>query len=197
MRVRDVIELAKITSLGSLSIKSEDESILALFNYALTQVYLKIPALTQTQNLVLLCDKRRYMYLDNSYFPISASTVEGKPLSINDNTDLLSIRDLGNHIVFVPNTVHRITDKVSLLLQLKPPKIDYCNIDTTEFSLDDALVPATLAYMAYTASKNISEKNGIVFLQEFDKSIIEVRSLGLYVPFQSSNAIVFKDGGFV
>ncbi len=51
--------------------------------------------------------------------------------------------------------------------------------------------------MAYTVSKNISEENGVIFLQEFDRSINEVKSLGLYTQFQNSGTLVFKEHGFV
>jgi len=197
MLVREVIDLSKLTTLGSYAIKCNDADIMVLFNFALTQVYLRMPILTQTQQLVLVCNKNRYETLSSSYMPLSASTYEGRYLAINDNTDELSIRHLGNHLIYVPDSLFEITNKVSILLQMKPPRIDYCNIDTTEFTLDDALVPAVLAYMAYTVSKNISEENGVIFLQEFDRSINEVKSLGLYTQFQNSGALVFKEHGFV
>jgi hypothetical protein len=197
MTIREIIDLARITTLGSYALKDDDNVVIQLLNFSLTQVYSKIPALTQIQHLHLVCEKTRYEYLDDGYKVLSAVTGCERWLAVNDDTDPLAIFDMGNHVLDIPMCVQELTSDVLLLLQMRPPKVTCDNVDTIDFTPDDALVPSILSYMAYMVSKNISEANGVGFLQEFMQSIDEVKKLGLYTTYNHSLRLPFYKNGWV
>jgi len=197
MTIREVIELAKITTLGSYALKDDDNVVLQLLNFSLSQVYSRIPALTQIQHIHLVTDKTRYEYLDAAYKPLSVVTSCERILPVNDDTDILSVFDMGNHVLDIPMCIQEITNDVVLLLQVKPPKVDCTNVDTVNFTPDDALVPSILSYMAYMVSKNISEENGVGFLNEFMQQIDEIKTLGLYTVYNNSLRSPFYKNGWV
>ena len=196
MTIREIIDLARITSLGSYALKDDDDAIVKILNFSMSQVYNKIPALTQFQTIPLVVNKTRYDYLDVSYRPISVVTECGKPLVINDDTNKFSLFDMGNHILDIPLCVQKLTNNISILLQIKPPKVTCSNLDIIDFAPDDALVPSILSYMAYMVSKNISEENGVGHLNEFMQSIEEVKRLGLYVTYNHSMDLPFYRNGW-
>ncbi len=197
MTIREVIDLARITTLGSYALKDDDNVVIQLLNFSMSQVYNRIPALTEIQHIHLVVDKTRYEYLDKAYKPLYAVTECERMLAVNDDTDPLAIYDMGNHVLDIPMCVQETTNSVLLLLQVKPPKVTCENIDTIDFTPDDALVPSILSYMAYMVSKNISEANGVGFLQEFMQSIDDVKSLGLYTGYQHSLKLPFYKNGWV
>jgi hypothetical protein len=197
MTIREVIDLARITTLGSYALKDDDQVVVTLLNFSMGQVYSKIPALTQIQHLHMVKEKTRYDYLDVGYKVLSAVTGCERWLSVNDDTDMLSIFDMGNHVLDIPMCIQEITNDVILLLQIKPPKVTCDNVDTIDFTPDDALVPSILSYMAYMVSKSISEANGVGHLQEFMQSIDEVKRLGLYTTYNHSLKLPFYKNGWV
>jgi hypothetical protein len=180
MTIRELLDLAKITTLGSYAMKDDAKAMLMLFNVALIDVYDRLPVLTATQNIVLKEDKYMYYYLDNAYRIINAKTMCGKKLYLNSGLECLSIYDNGNKVLDIPDTVHRVTDEIILTLQMKPPRITEDNIDTTDFTPDDALTTSILFYMAYMVSKNISEGNGVNHYQDYMNSINELKLSGRF-----------------
>ena len=197
MTIREILDLSRITTLGSYALKDDDDVVLQLLNFSLSQVYSRIPVLTQLQHIHLVRDQTRYEYLSNSYKVLSAVTECERVLSINDDTDTLAIFDMGNHVLDVPMCVQELTNSLVLLLQMKPPKITCDNVDTIDFTPDDAIVPSILSYMAYMVSKNISEGNGVGHFQEFMNNINEVKSLGLYTTYHHSRRLTFYSNGWV
>jgi len=197
MTIREVIDLSRITTLGSYALKDDDTVVIQLLNFSLSQVYSRIPALTQIQHLHLVTEKTRYNYLDVAYKPLSVVTSCERVLPVNDDTDVFSVFDMGNHVLDIPMCIQEITDDVVILLQVKPPKVTCDNVDTIDFTPDDALVPSILSYMAYMVSKNISEANGVGFLQEFMQQIDEIKTLGLYTVYNNSMRSPFYKNGWV
>jgi len=197
MTIREIIDLSRMTTLGSYGMKDDDPTVIALLNFAMTQVYNRIPALTQIQHIHLVSQKTRYSYLDVGYKVLSAVTGCEKWLNVNDDTDPLAIFDMGNHILDIPMCVQETTDDVILLLQIKPDKVTCDNVDTIDFTPDDALVPSILSYMAYMVSKSLSEENGVGHLQEFMQSIEDVKRLGLYTTYNHSLKLPFYKNGWV
>jgi len=197
MTIREVLDLARITTLGSYALKDDDNVVLQLLNFSLSQVYNRVPALTQIQHIHLVADKTRYEYLDVAYKPLSVVTGCERILPINDDTDKLSVFDMGNHVLDIPMCIQGITNDVVILLQVKPPKVTCDNVDTIDFTPDDALVPSILSYMAYMVSKNISEENGVGFLNEFMQQIDEIKTLGLYTVYNNSLRNPFYKNGWV
>jgi len=197
MTIREIIDLAKITTLGSYALKEDDNAVVTLLNFSLSQVYSRVPALTQMQHIHFLKSKTRYEYLDVAYKVLSAVTECEQILTINNDTDPLAIFDMGNHVLDIPLCVQKHTNSVVLLLQIKPPKIECSEVDTVDFTPDDALVPSILSYMAYMVSKNISEENGVGHYQEFMQSIDEVKRLGMYTPYHHSRNFTFHSNGWV
>ena len=197
MTIREVIDLSRITTLGSYALKDDDTVVIQLLNFSLSQVYSRIPALTQIQHLHLVTEKTRYNYLDVAYKPLSVVTSCERVLPVNDDTDIFSVFDMGNHVLDIPMCIQEITDDVVILLQVKPPKVTCDNVDTIDFTPDDALVPSILSYMAYMVSKNISEANGVGFLQEFMQQIDEIKTLGLYTVYNNSMRSPFYKNGWV
>ena len=197
MTVREVIDLARITTLGSYALKDDDEVVVQLLNFSLSQVYARIPALTQIQHIHFVSEKTRYEYLDVAYKPLSVVTECERVLPVNDDTDVFSVFDMGNHVLDIPMCVQELTDAIVVLLQVKPPKVTCDNVDTIEFTPDDALVPSILSYMAYMVSKNISEANGVGFLQEFMQQINDVKTLGMYTVYNNSLRSPFFKNGWV
>ena len=197
MTIRETIDLAKITTLGSYALKDDDTVVINLLNFAMGQVYGRIPALTQIQHIHLVKDKTRYEYLDSAYKTLSVVTECERWLSVNDDTDPYGVFDMGNHVLDVPMCVQDLTNAIVLLLQIKPPKVTCDNVDTIDFTPDDALIPSILSYMAYMVSKNISEANGVGFLQEFMQTIDEVKRLGLYTSYNHSLKLPFYKNGWV
>ena len=197
MTIREILNLAKVSPLGSYALKDDDETMLILLNFALSQVYNKIPVLTEIQHIHLVGGKTRYEYLSNAYRVITATTECERVIVINDDTDALAIFDVGNHVLDIPLCVQETTNSILLLLQMKPPVITCSNIDTTEFTPDDALVSPILLHMAYMVSTNIGEESGVGRLQEFNESINEIKRLGMYNPYNHSNNVIFKSGGWV
>lgn len=197
MTIRELIDLARITTLGSYALKDDDDVIVKLLNFAMGQVYNRIPALTQLQHIHFVEKKTRYNYLDVAYRTLSVTTECERVLKVNDDTDPLAVFDMGNHVLDVPMCVQETTNAIVLLLQVKPPEVTCDNVDTIDFTPDDALVPSILSYMAYMVSKNISEANGVGHLQEFMQSINEVIALGLYTPYNHSLKLPFYRNGWV
>jgi len=197
MTVREIIDLARITTLGSYALKDDDNAVVTLLNFAMTQVYTKIPALTQIQHLHLVQEKTRYEYLADSYKILSVVTECERWLAVNDDTDPLAVFDMGNHVLDVPMCIQETTNAILLLLQMKPQKVTCDNVDEIDFTPDDALVPSILSYMAYMVSKNISEANGVGHYQEFMQSIDEVKRLGLYTTYNHSLKLPFYKNGWV
>jgi hypothetical protein len=197
MTIREIVDLARITTLGSYAIKDDDNVVIQLLNFSMTQVYSRIPALTQIQHLHLVDKKTRYEYLYEGYKVLSAVTSCEQWLNVNDDTDPLAIFDMGNHVLDIPMRVQEITNDIILLLQVRPEKVTCDNVDTIGFTPDDALVPSILSYMAYMVSKNLSEENGVGFLQEFMQSIDEVKKLGLYTTYNHSLKLPFYKNGWV
>ena len=197
MTIRELIDLARITTLGSYALKDDDTVVVQLLNFSMSQVYSRIPALTQIQHIHLVEEKTRYNYLDVAYKPLSVVTACERVLPVNDDTDNLSVFDMGNHVLDIPMCIQEITDAVVILLQVKPPKVTCDNVDTIDFTPDDALVPSILSYMAYMVSKNISEANGVGFLQEFMQQIDEIKTLGLYTVYNNSLRSPFYKNGWV
>jgi hypothetical protein len=116
---------------------------------------------------------------------------------VNDDTDPLAIFDMGNHILDIPMCVQETTDDVILLLQIKPDKVTCDNVDTIDFTPDDALVPSILSYMAYMASKSLSEENGVSHFNDFMQNIDEIKRLGLYTTYNHSLKLPFYKNGWV
>ncbi len=197
MTIREIIDLARITTLGSYALKDDDNVVIQLLNFSLSQVYSRIPALTQLQHIHFVPKKTRYNYLDVAYKPLSVVTECERVLSVNDGTDVFSVFDMGNHVLDIPMCVQELTNSIVILLQIKPPKVTCDNIDTIDFTPDDALVPSILSYMAYMVSKNISEADGVGFLQEFMQQIDEVKSLGMYTVYNNSLRNPFYKNGWV
>ncbi len=197
MTIREIINLARVTTLGSYALKDDDIVVIQLLNFSLSQVYSRVPALTQLQHIHLVKDKTRYDYLDVAYKTLFVTTECERVLRVNDDTDPLAVFDMGNHILDVPMCVQKLTNALVLLLQIKPPQVTCDNVDTIDFTPDDALVPSILSYMAYMVSKNISEENGIGHLQEFMQSINEVIAQGLYTPYNNSMRSPFYKNGWV
>jgi hypothetical protein len=197
MTIREVIDLARITTLGSYALKDDDQVVVTLLNFAMSQVYSRIPALTQIQHIHLVCEKTRYEYLDVAYKVVSAVTGCERWLAVNDDTDVFSIFDMGNHVLDIPMCIQELTNDVVLLLQIKPPQVTCDNIDEIDFTPDDALVPSILSYMAYMVSKNISEANGVGHLQEFMQHMDEIKRLGLYTTYNHSLKLPFFKNGWV
>ena len=197
MTIREVLDLAKVTTLGSYALKDDDNVVLQLLNFSLSQVYNRVPALTQIQHIHLVADKTRYEYLDVAYKPLSIVTGCERMLPINDDTDKLSVFDMGNHVLDIPMCIQGITNDVIILLQVKPPKVTCDNVDTIDFTPDDALVPSILSYMAYMVSKNISEENGVGFFNDFKQEIDEIKTLGLYTVYNNSLRNPFYKNGWV
>ena len=197
MTIREIIDLARITTLGSYALKDDDEAVVKLLNFSLSQVYSRVPALTQLQHIHLVENKTRYNYLDVAYKMLFATTECERVLKVNDDTDSLAIFDMGNHVIDVPMCVQKLTNGLVLLLQIKPPQVTCDNVDKIDFTPDDALVPSILSYMAYMVSKTISEENGVGHLQEFMQSINEVIALGLYTPYNHSMKLPFYRNGWV
>ena len=197
MTVRDIIELAKVTSLGSYALKDDDDVLVRLLNFSMSQVYTRIPALTQLQHIHFVDKKTRYNYLDVAYKILSVVTECERVLAVNDDTDQFAVFDMGNHVLDIPMCVQEMTSSIVLLLQIKPPEVTCDNVDTIDFTPDDALVPAILSYMAYMVSKNISEENGVGHLQEFTQSVDEIKRLGLYTSYHHSRKFTFYSNGWV
>ena len=197
MSLRELLELAKITSLGSYAMKDDDESLIKIFNFSLKEVYSKIPgALVAQQKLNLVKGKTRYEYLAGTVKILGAADCMGNAIAINDDTDHYSIYNLGNNVLDVPMCVQHKTDFVVLTLQINPPKITCDNLDTLDFTPDDALQLAVISHMAYMVSKNISEDNGIGHFNECMNAINEVNRLGLYTPYQHSWTNKFVSDGW-
>jgi hypothetical protein len=180
LTIRELIDLAKITSLGSYHLKDDDNAVLQLLNFSLTEVYNRVNALTESHRLVLLPNKYRYEYLSNSYRILDVHTDCGRTIPLNSELEKISVYDIGNHVLEVPEPVHCVTDVLVLILAIKPPKITVDNIDTVDFSPDDAMVSPILSFMAYMVSKNISESNGIGHLQEYEAVIQRIIATGSY-----------------
>lgn len=197
MQIGDLLELSKVSGLGSYHLKHDDTVMVILLNAALKQVYMRVPALTKEYVLVLHNGKTFYSYPEEAYRIIQATTVCGKKITVNSNVEYLAIFDTGNHRLDVPIHVHEVTDAISMLLHIKPPTVTCANIGTLDFLIDDALVSSIISYMSYTAGKNISESNGVGHYQEFLQQIDEVKKLGLYNTYSHSTNTNIKSNGWV
>lgn len=197
MQLNEILELAKISGLGSYHLKHDEPTMVTLLNASLRQVYLRVPALTKEHILVLIEGKSFYTYSEDAYKILYAKSDCGNNLPVNSDTEQLSIFDMGNNRLDVPQIVQRVTPSVTLMYHIKPPTVTCENILTLDFLPDDALVSSIISYMAYMAGKNISEANGVGHYQEFQQQIDEVKRLGLYNSYSYSINSRFRESGWV
>jgi len=175
MTLPELLDIAKLASLGSYSKKNDESVVIKLLNHAMVQTYSRVPALREQHHIHLTPGRYRYEYMQEAYNILEARTSCGTPLSVNDSNSV-GIFDIGNHVIEVPETVHKLTDMIVLTLAIKPPKVTCENIDKLDFMPDDALAPAILSYMAYMAGKGLSENGGQIHLQEFELHIRNAKS---------------------
>lgn len=190
MKLLEIVNLAKISSLSAYGQVYDDRNIIMLLNFAVKYTYSKVPVLTQVHNIRL--SSGRYLYNIPKCVGIVNCTVDAITVSSN-NKDSGVKRLSPTEIVVSSNIANSEYRSIELELHTEPDQITENTIELLDLEPDVILVTPILSYMAYLASKAISEMDGQVHLNEFNTAISDILASGSYTRTAISQS---TDGGF-
>lgn len=207
MIIKDVINLAKYSELSGVSVKNNDDVIVAFINLGMLELHKRFPIKVEEYVVNLVDNQVYYDMPTNFMYALQAFgespedfTYKSSPIKINDDEDPLSVFFNTWNVIQIPAATSG--GYVSLIYVAKPdPITKEQSLDgTTVLAISDTLVDCLLSYVGYKAHLGIksdarSENNA--HWQRFERNCKKVEELGVAFPSDSmSMAMRLGNRGF-
>lgn len=186
MKLSTVISLSKYSELNTLAIKNDTEAIISFINLGMLALY-DVFALRTEEYLIELEDgvsiydlPSDFMYMTGAYeAPPEGSTMNAKPLPINEETNPFSVNTINFSQVQVP--LSTTGAYIGIIYVQKPHMFTLADLEE-ELPIPDQLVQCLLLFVASKAHGSVrldgQQSEGDVYYARFKRLCDEMKSHG-------------------
>jgi hypothetical protein len=195
MTAQYVIDKAKVTELNQLAIKDDDVAIAHFLELGLIELHKRFDLKTSEHLIGLQTDVWTYNLPTDALVVTAAFSEAGDELTLNDETDPLSVFTPTLTTVTIPNTITGAI--VSVIYRAAPDLIDPVDL-TVDIGLNVYFLQALLNYIGYRAHSgpNGDERTeNNTHYKRFEASCKEIVDQGLVAADNASNTKL-TDRGF-
>jgi len=208
MTVQDVVDMAKHGELKQLSLADEDDVILSFINLGILELYKRFEIETEEviiQLGIATIVSDQYQMISNTIYEmpndymyiICAHEEDGSDISINEESDLLTINTVGWNRIQIPTPTK--SAYISIIYASEPSVLNSSNL-TDRIKLPPQLIEALLHYVGYrghgSIDGSINTENNTHY-QRFEKSCNKVKADGTFNYGGLSTMSRFKSSGMV
>ena len=184
MRLDEVINICRYSELNQLSVKDNDEAIVAFINLGLLELY-NIFALKTEEHLIELQEgvsiydlPDDFMYMTGA-FETPGDGCNSRPVPINEESNPYSVNTINFNQVQIPLSIKGAY--VGIIYVVRPNTLSAGDL-TTKLPIPDQLVQPLLNFVAYKAHGAIrldgQQSEGDVYYARFKRSCDDIKRQG-------------------
>lgn len=206
MTIQDIINFSSKGILKKLAVGKDPDSIVSYLNLGVIELYKRFPLKTEeviiklgvpndSLDKYIALTENTYQMPDDYMRIIDAWEESGKPISINDGEDPLSIMTISYDTIQIPTNANNT--RVSIIYGVNPSLLTSDDL-SAKVPIPLQLLEPLLLYIGYAG--NVSENGNIdgennTHLMRFEASIKRINDLGLITREDTvANNRVFKRG---